>query len=71
MLQFIKELEKDGIDNIEHEVLHDMKPDNLGRIDGKIYKIDFDGIYILHNIKCHIKLKIKKWRGCSKNENDG
>ena len=66
MLQFIQELEKDGIDIITHEVLHDMKPDNLGRVDGKIYKIDFDGIYILHNIKCHIKLKIKKWRGCRK-----
>lgn len=56
---FIKKVRKLKLSLYDNEVLHDLKPDNLGWFNGTLYKIDYDASYRLYNFLIEIRNKLK------------
>lgn len=56
---FIKKVRKLKLSLYYNEVLHDLKPDNLGWFNGTLYKIDYDASYRLYNFLIEIRNKLK------------
>ena len=58
---FIKKVRKLKLSLYDNEVLHDLKPDNLGWFNGNLYKIDYDASYRLYNFFIEVHNRLMRW----------
>lgn len=58
---FIKKVRKLKLSLYDNEVLHDLKPDNLGWFNGNLYKIDYDASYRLYNFFIEVRNRLRRW----------
>ena len=58
---FIKKVRKLKLSLYYNEVLHDLKPDNLGWFNGSLYKIDYDASYRLYNFFIEVHNRLRRW----------